>query len=80
MIDNACLLNIGFYAIFGSIAVFLLFYFIAEFRIKRKRQKEWEAIKNYFKCTDDVSVHRLFNAYKNTIKKHWLLGYIYPDE
>lgn len=79
MVNNACLLNIGFYAIFGSIAGFLSYYFIVEFKIKRKRQKEWDAIKKYFNCVDDLSLNRLFLSYKSTIKKHWLLGYIYPD-
>ena len=79
MIDNAYLLNIGFYVIFGSIALFLLCYFLAEFKIKRKRQKEWDSIKEYFNCADELSVRRLFQSYKCTIEKHWLLGYIYPD-
>ena len=79
MIDNAYLLNIGFYIIFGSVVGFLIYYFILEFRLKRKRQKEWNAIKKYFNCADELSLNRLFASYKRTIEKHWLLGYIYPD-
>lgn len=79
MIDIDYVINIIFYIVFGSIPLFLSFSFITEFRIKRKRQKEWDGIKNYFNCADELSLNRLFRAYKSTIKKHWLLGYIYPD-
>lgn len=79
MIDDTYLFNIGFYLIFGSICVFFIYYFILEIHIRRKRQKQWDSIKRFFSCSDKASLYRLFSCYKSSIKKHWLLGYIYPD-
>lgn len=79
MIESTMFHNILFYIIFGVFIIFFIFYFITEIRIKRKRQKEWNAIKDFFKCKDTESIRRLYKSYIYTIKKHWLLGYIYPD-
>ena len=79
MFESTFLFNLIFYVVFGSIAAIFIFYFAKETRIKKKRQKEWDAIKEFFKCKDEASVRRLYTSYISTIKRHWLLGYIYPD-
>lgn len=79
MIESTFLFNLIFYVVFGSIAAIFIFYFVKEIRIKKKRQNEWDAIKEFFKCKDEASVRRLYTSYISTIKRHWLLGYIYPD-
>lgn len=79
MIESTFLFNFIFYVVFGSIAAIFIFYFVKEIRIKKKRQKEWDAVKEFFKCKDEASVRRLYTSYTSTIRRHWLLGYIYPD-
>lgn len=79
MFENAFILNLIFYIVFGPITAIFIFYFVKEIRIKKKRQKEWDAIKEFFRCKDEISVRRLYTSYISTIKRHWLLGYIYPD-
>lgn len=79
MFENAFLSNLIFYIVFGPITAIFIFYFVKEVRIKKKRQKEWDAIKEFFRCKDEASVRRLYKSYISTIKRHWLLGYIYPD-
>ena len=79
MFENAFILNLIFYIVFGSIVAIFIFYFVKEIRIKKKRQKEWDTIKEFFRCKDEISVRRLYTSYISTIKRHWLLGHIYPD-
>jgi hypothetical protein len=50
MFENAFILNLIFYIGFGSIVAIFIFYFAKEIRIKKKRQKEWDAIKEFFRC------------------------------
>ena len=79
MTENPYLFNIFFYILGIAFIVFFTFYFISEIRVKRKRQKEWDRLKETFNCADEASLERLYKSYIATIEKHWLLGYIYPD-
>lgn len=79
MIENPYAFNIFFYILGIVVIAFFTFYFITEIRIKRKRQKEWDKLKAAFNCADEFSLEILYKSYIYTIKKHWLLGYIYPD-
>lgn len=79
MIENTFFLTISIYLALGVFVIFCFVEFINEIRIKRRRQKEWDAIKFLFRCKDEISLKRLYQSYIATIDKHWFLGYIYPD-
>lgn len=79
MIENNPFINISIYVILLVPAIFLIIMFIKDLKIRRKRQKEWDSIKAYFNCKDEISLQRLYTAYTSTIEKHRFLGYVYPD-
>lgn len=71
LIDSICLI----------IAVWIIFEFINESKIRKQRQKSWNGIKRYFKSKDisTEELHKIYNAYISTFSEHWLLGGIFPD-